>query len=263
DNGFCTSQCRLNYCGDGHLFVGWELCDNGVANSDFYGSTCGEQCTPAPRCGDHIVQAAEGEECDLGPDNGGLKGDEQGILCEATCRSKSLRAFVTSEAFGGDLGGLDGADKKCRDAAMTAGLGEAYRFHAYLSTPDFSANDRFPGPMAEPLPYILLTGKKLADSHAKLLYEGPLGEGLSVTELGESLYDTAVATNTSPSGKSYSPDQHCLAWTSADPLLKARYGFTFPSDPGQLAGWASNGEWVSKSFVGCKDPILHLYCLEI
>lgn len=263
DNAFCTTQCQLNYCGDGNLFVGWELCDEGGANSDSYGSACGEQCTPSPRCGDHIVQAAEGEECDLGPDNGGPKGDEQGILCEDSCRSKSLRAFVTSQAYTGDLGGLDGADKKCRDAAEAAKLEEPHRFHAYLSTPDFSANDRFPGPLAEPLPYILVTGKKLADSHAKLLEEGPLGEGLSITEHGTSLHDQYVATNTAPSGNSYSPDQHCLAWTSADPLLAARVGLTFPSDPDDLQAWLSNGQWIGKKSVGCMKLWLHLYCLEI
>ncbi len=263
DNNFCTTTCQLNYCGDGHLFLGWELCDEGEANSDSYGNSCSDTCTPAPRCGDHIVQVEAGEECDIGVNNGGPMGDEQGILCEASCRSKSLRAFVTSQAFTGDLGGLPGADQKCRDAATVAGLPEPYRFYAYLSTPDVSANDRFPGPMAEPLPYVLVTGKKLADSHTKLLYEGPQGEGLSITELGTSLYDLYVATNTSFSGNSYSPDQHCLAWTSTDPLLKVRVGLTFPSDPGKLQAWVSNGEWVSKLTLGCTKPVLHLYCLEI
>jgi len=258
-----TRVCKLNFCGDGKLFIGWELCDSGNANSDIYGSTCSAQCTPASRCGDHIVQAEEGEECDLGADNGGPRGDEQGIQCEATCRSKSLRAFVTSQAFSGNLGGLYGADKKCRDAAAAVGLVEAYRFHAYLSTPDFSANDRFPGPAAEPLPYVLVTGKKLANSHAKLLGEGPLGEGLSVTELGTSVLNKHVATNTAPNGNSYSPDQHCLAWTSADPLLMARIGFTFPSDPDDLPAWVQGGQWISIGKYKCDKLELHLYCLEI
>jgi hypothetical protein len=263
DHAYCTSQCALNFCGDGHVFIGWELCDEGQANNDVYGSNCGTQCVPTARCGDHIVQADEGEECDLGPDNDGPVGDAQGILCEGSCRSKSLRAFVTSQAFSGNLGGLYGADKKCRDAAAAAGLGEPYRFHAYLSTPDFPANDRFPGPGAEPLPYVLVTGKKLADSHAKLLYQGPLDEGVSVTELGTSLYDELVATNTAPNGTSYSPDQHCLAWTSDDPLLKARVGLTFPSDPDDIPMWVQNGRWISAWTFTCDMPMYHLYCLEI
>jgi len=143
------------------------------------------------------------------------------------------------------------------------GLPESYRFHAYLSTPDFSANDRFPGPLAEPLPYVLVTGKKLADSHAKLLAEGPLGEGLSVTELGTSLYKGHVASNTAPSGNSYSPDQHCLAWTSADPLLAARIGLTFPIEPDDVPAWVQDGEWIGVVSRKCDKLEFHLYCLEI
>ncbi len=263
DNGFCTTKCALNFCGDGHVYVGWELCDEGDANSDAYGSSCGAQCEPAPRCGDHIIQAEEGEECDLGPDNGGLMGDEQGILCDSACASAALRAFVTSQAFNGDLGGLDGADMKCRAAATAAGLGDPHRFHAYLSTPGLSANDRFPGKQAAPLPYVLVTGKKLADSHAKLLAMGPLAEGLSVTELGTSVYNNDVASNTAPSGASYSPDQHCLGWTSADPLHKARVGLTFPVEPGDLPAWQNGGQWIDRITRDCKKGLFHLYCLEI
>ncbi len=262
DNAFCTESCQLNICGDGHVFVGWELCDQGVANSDVYGNDCNSQCIPGERCGDHILQP-EHEQCDLGADNDGPKGDEQGILCDASCDIQALRAFVTTQVFTGDLGGIEGADKKCRDAAMTAGLPQPYRFHAYLSTPDSPANDRFPGPAAEALPYVLVTGKKIADSHAALLFQGPLAEGISVTEGGASLYDARVATNTTPGGNSYAPDQHCTAWTTADPLLKVRVGLTFPADADDILAWSSNGWWVSDLTRQCNNPELHLYCFEI
>ncbi len=261
DNAFCTVDCLFNVCGDGNLFVGWELCDQGAANSDRYGSACGAQCSPGVFCGDHIIQPEE--ECDLGVNNGGAKGDEQGILCDASCTSQVLRAFVTSQAFTGDLGALAGADKKCRDAATAAGLPQPYRFHAYLSTPDSPANARFPGENSVPTPYVLVTGKKIADSHAKLLAEGPTGEGISVTESGTSIYGALVATNTSPSGTSFSMDQHCLAWTSAEPLLKARVGVTFPEDPADAKLWLTDGGWVGMLTLTCYKPVLHLYCLEI
>ena len=261
DNAFCTVDCLLNTCGDGKLFIGWELCDEGDANSDAYGSICDAQCAPGARCGDNILQPAE--QCDLGADNGGMKGDLQGILCDASCNRRALRAFVTSQAFTGDLGGLDGADDKCRDAASAAGLSQPHRFHAYLSTPSSSANDRFPGPMAETLPYVLVTGKKLSDSHAGLLTQGPQGEGLSVTEFGASLYERYVATNTDPDGSRHSPDQHCLAWTSADPLLKARVGLTYPSEPEDLPSWLAEGGWATWLTLKCEKLALHLYCLEI
>jgi hypothetical protein len=261
DNAFCTVDCLLNTCGDGLVFVGWELCDQGSSNNDAYGHACTTMCTPGARCGDHIVQPEE--ECDLGVDNGGKQGDEQGIMCDAACTTQALRAFVTSQAFSGNLGGIAGADKKCRDAATAAGLPEPYRFHAYLSTPDSPANDRFPGALAVPLPYVLVMGMKVADSHAKLLVEGPLAEGISVTELGVSIYDEIVATNTTPHGNTYSPDQHCLGWTSADPLLKARVGLTFPGDPGAKQDWLLDGQWIGRGTATCDKPYLHLYCLEI
>ena len=263
DNAFCTAHCLLNFCGDGHLLVGWEICDEGIANSDAYGSTCSAHCTPAPRCGDHIQQPEFDEQCDLGPDNGGPIGDEQGILCGPTCRIQALRAFVSSQAFSGNLSGLGGADNRCRDAASAAGLSQPHRFHAYLSTPDSPANARFPGPLAQPLPYILITGKKLADSHAALLAQGPLGEGLSVTELGTTLLNERVATNTAPNGSAFPGDHHCQAWTSADPEFEARTGITFPGDPGDWQPWLINGAWTSAFTRKCDKAELHLYCLEI
>lgn len=262
NNAFCTESCQLNTCGDGHVFVNWELCDQGAANSDAYGSACGSQCTPGARCGDHILQP-EHEQCDLGADNGAPKGDEQGIVCDASCDIQALRAFVTTQAFTGDLGGIEGADKKCRDAASAAGLALPYRFYAYLSTPDSPANARFPGPAAEARPYILVSGKKVADSHAALLLQGPLGEGFSVTESGASLYGARVATNTTPGGNSYAPDQHCMAWTAADPLLKVRVGLTFPANADDGQAWSSNAWWVSYFTLKCDKPLFHLYCLEI
>lgn len=263
DNAFCDTHCNLNTCGDGHVFVGWELCDEGLANSDSYGSTCSTQCTPAARCGDHVLQLEFGEQCDLGLDNGTNNGDAQGLRCDPSCRIKGLRAFVTSQVFDGALGGIAGADDRCRLAADAAGLPQPYRFHAYLSTPDSPANARFPGPLAEALPYILITGKKLADSHAALLAQGPLGEGLSVTELGTSILNEFVATNTAPSGKNFNTKDPCVGWTSADPLVETRVGLTYPNDPGDVQPWLIDGWWTSMLAKACNKTQFHLYCLEI
>jgi fibro-slime domain-containing protein len=50
-------------CGDG-IRTPDEACDNGAAqNTGAYGG-CNANCTWAPRCGDGVVQAAEGEQCD-------------------------------------------------------------------------------------------------------------------------------------------------------------------------------------------------------
>jgi hypothetical protein len=43
DEGACTSQCRINVCGDGIVFEGVEDCDDGEENGQAF---CSEDCTP-------------------------------------------------------------------------------------------------------------------------------------------------------------------------------------------------------------------------
>lgn len=262
DSRFCKSDCTLNVCGDGKLFVNWELCDEGPANSDAYGSLCGTQCKPGARCGDNLLQP-EFETCDLGLNNGGRKGDNQGILCDKSCRALQLRGFVTKSAFDGALGGPFGADLKCRSAAAAAGLIEPERFHAYLSTDDLDAKERFED-VAASWTYVLVTGKKFADNFAALIEAGPLGEGILVTEYGDTLYTESVATNTAPGGISFSPDQDCQGWTSADPAFKARVGLTaVPVNSPDADAWKDEQWWTGIKSWQCDKPYLHLYCLEI
>jgi hypothetical protein len=262
DTQFCTDNCTLNLCGDGKLFVGWELCDEGEANSDAYGSLCGEQCEPGARCGDHQLQP-EYETCDLGPNNGEDEGDEQGILCDLNCQALRLRAFITEDAFTGAMGGLFGADLKCRAAAEAAGLAQPERFHAYLSTGDVDASERFEE-VAASRPYVLVTGKKIADDFLTLIEAGPLGEGISITEKATTIYMKSVATNTAPGGLSYSPDQHCQGWTSADPAYEARTGLNgLPLDSPNAEAWKDQQWWTGAESWHCNKAIFHLYCLEL
>lgn len=262
DNGFCTKQCKINVCGDGKLFVGWELCDEGEANSDAYGSLCGSQCAPGVRCGDGKLQP-EFEGCDLGPNNGGPEGDEQGILCDANCRAQRLRGFVTEQTFSGDLGGPFGADGKCREAAQAAGLGEPERFYAYLSTGEVDAVKRFEK-VATSWPYVFVTGKKFADGFASLIEAGPLGEGISITEDGTPLFKANVATNTKPGGVRFSADQHCQGWTSADVASAGRVGVNaVPEDEPEWSAWKELLAWTGALSRNCSKSEFHLYCLEI
>jgi len=262
DTRFCKEDCTLNVCGDGKLFVGWELCDEGAANSDEYGSLCGTQCEPGARCGDSKLQA-EFETCDLGPNNGGMKGDAQGILCDASCRAQQLRGFVTKDAYTGELGGLYGADLKCRAAAKAAGLADPERFHAYLSTGTIDAKDRFEK-VATLWPFVLVTGKKFADNFAALIEAGPLGGGILVTEDGNTLYEGHVGTNTAPGGLSFSPDQHCQGWTSMNADFKGRVGITaLPDDSPDAEAWKDEQWWTGIKYWHCNKAFFHLYCLEI
>ena len=83
--GGCTSDCRIAgpYCGDG-VHNGVEQCDLGARfNTMTYGSHdgCASDCTYPHFCGDAVVDADDGESCDLGPNNG-----MEGSPCALHCR---------------------------------------------------------------------------------------------------------------------------------------------------------------------------------
>ena len=74
----CTSV-----CGDG-IKTRTEACDDGSAkNTGGYGK-CNADCTLGPRCGDGILQADQGEQCD---DGNLVNGDG----CSATCKKSGGR----------------------------------------------------------------------------------------------------------------------------------------------------------------------------
>ncbi len=75
--GGCSTQCKLGpFCGDGTTNAP-EQCDNGRNNGATYGeSGCTVGCTLPHFCGDGIVDATQGEACDLGTDNGGAQCDK-------------------------------------------------------------------------------------------------------------------------------------------------------------------------------------------
>lgn len=254
---FCTEQCQINVCGDGLKFEGVELCDEGAANSSSYGHYCGADCTPGKFCGDGLIQTDEGEECDVIGD-----ADDVDVACDM-CLLVALRGFVTRDAFTGDLGGLEGADEKCRAAALAAGLVRPEAFHAVLSTGTLSANKRFEDLLGDPLPLLLVGGKKFADSYPALMTTGPGDAGISADELGLQLLETYVATNTSPNGESATPDQDCAGWTSSSKNLFGLTGYNAlgQDDPG-LQSWRDEGWWIEKKPWSCDSTWFHLYCLE-
>jgi cysteine-rich repeat protein len=78
----CTTHCRFAVCGDG-VVNGLEQCDDGFEqNVTTYGnmSGCAPSCTFPHFCGDGILDDAEGEQCDLGADNG------SGSYCTRNCK---------------------------------------------------------------------------------------------------------------------------------------------------------------------------------
>ena len=82
--GGCTAECKYGpYCGDG-VMNGDEKCDLGSReNNKTYGEKegCAPGCKFPHYCGDAMVDEAEGEQCDLGPNNGGA-----GVPCTTDCK---------------------------------------------------------------------------------------------------------------------------------------------------------------------------------
>jgi fibro-slime domain-containing protein len=78
-NGFVTVQSTCtSHCGDG-IVAGQEECDDGD-NPGGYGQ-CQADCTRGPRCGDGVLQASAGEECD----DGNLNDSD---ICSSLCEDK-------------------------------------------------------------------------------------------------------------------------------------------------------------------------------
>ncbi|MFY0531633.1 hypothetical protein [Nannocystis pusilla] len=89
------------------------------------------------------------------------------------------RAFLTSEVFGAQLGGIEGADAKCQAAADAAGLGGTFR--AWISTPTSSPSASF---VQSAEPYVRIDGVQIAESWVWLI-DGDLDAPLEVDEWGE------------------------------------------------------------------------------
>lgn len=257
DAGACTDACALNVCGDGLVHAGVELCDDGGANSDLYGHTCNTVCGFGRRCGDGIVQADEGEECEPNADD-----DGQSQKCTKECRLEAYRGFITSTTYSGDLGGLDGADAACRARAEAGGLVPSDKFRAFLSSADVSANDRFVDKIGDPRPYVLPGGMQFAGSYTELVTSGPGDVGISIDEFGESLVGAPVATNTTPDGNVAAPETSCASWLSASADLVAGLGLNAPTAADDVAVWQASGWWANWIMRPCNEAYFHLYCLE-
>ncbi len=168
DTDSCTSLCQLAVCGDGFVQAGVEACDT-MGSSE----TCDGDCTQA-ECGDGFTNPAAGEECDDG-DNSSLDN------CYPTCTAPTMRIFVTSELYWGDLGGLAGADAKCQSLADKAGL--TGTFKAWLGTFEVPAIDRL---YQSPGRYKRVDGVVVADNFEQLM-NGPLQAHVTIAETGESI----------------------------------------------------------------------------
>ncbi len=260
DTGYCRADCQLGVCGDGFVFAGLEQCDAGDRPSEAYGQ-CDASCT-LNRCGDGHLDPGF-EECDDGADNGVGGGRGRLAGCDLDCGFAGRRLFISSQTFDGDLGTRAGADLACQNLAKAAKYKHPDRFRALLADAevgpaDFVADD--PGGR----PFILPSGLILAADYPALIAGGP-GDGVVMTETGETLHAAKVWTNLNVAGTAYLKDaaSTCAGWSSADLTKTARVGLNAPppGDAAALAEWKAGKQWLSYITKPCKN--LHrLYCVE-
>lgn len=192
-------------------------------------------------CGDG--QLDEGEECDDGQLAEG---------CSSSCKLYR-HVFVTSQVFTGDLGGLEGADAKCQEAAADGQLPGTYR--AWLSSSTESPKNRF---VHSTIPYRLLDDKEIASGWNDLV-DGSLAAGINVSE-----------EKSAPGKGTHScmPSSLSIVWTSTNDAgapVGAQYSC---NDWKGLSGNGSAGvagsadfTWTSNCLPTCSDQAA-LYCFE-
>jgi hypothetical protein len=149
----------------------------------------------------------------------------------------------SQDGFGGDLGGLAGADAICSKAAADAGVtGKTWRafLSAYNGGTPIHAIDRIgPGPWYD------RTGRLVASDRAGLLLQRPAGDsaiasdlpdetGFGIKRLGDS-HDVMTGSNTMGQLDGTSAAATCNDWTSAvgpGSENKVRCGHSWPANSG-------------------------------
>ena len=210
-----------------------------TSGPDTFGSSSSSSTTdvPAPICGDGVV---EGDEtCDDGndvPDDG----------CQYCAKDSTV--FVSSEVYKGfAIGGLYGADQRCRSLAAKAGLSRFDTYRAWLSTPGMAAADRLIHSAGR---YKLVNGLIVAAGWEALI-TAPLKNPIMVDEYSQT-QDYVAWTGTLASGQAAPGSSFCGEWDDGSGMtLFGGAGFTTSVD----------ATWSFFEDVECGTD-LHLYCFE-
>jgi hypothetical protein len=175
-------------------------------------------------------------------------------------------AFVTSQVYTGNLGGIAGADAKCQMLAGAAHLTGS--FQAWLGNATVSASSRL---AHATLPYLLVDGTMVAKDWNGLT-SGRLIHAIDQTELGTAalggtntgcFYDSAVGllvwTNALPDGAIANTNMTNSCgnnWNTAGPT---DFGGPF-GDVGLLG--ATDAQWTDACQSARCENTSPLYCLE-
>jgi hypothetical protein len=141
-------------------------------------------------------------------------------------RQNNVTFFITSTGpgKGGDLGGLEGADRQCQLLAQAVGAGNR-SWRAYLSTsaadgkPAVSARDRIgSGPWQNAKGVVIARDINELHGTNKINKETALNEkGETVNARGDKPNMHDILTGSQPDGRAFSGDQDmtCRNWTSS------------------------------------------------
>jgi hypothetical protein len=165
------------------------------------------------------------------------------VIVEAEFTDRPNRAFVTSAAFDGAIGGASAADQRCSESATSAGLDGTWV--AYVSDGiDRNAVDLLAGSRG----WIRTDGAPIADSPTQFV-NGPLAFVPRLDEFGDDLQDVLVYTG-SMNGVMVDAS-HCLGWTSND-----------PANAGAVIGTEWGSTFATWAFPQPCDALHHLLCVE-
>lgn len=175
-------------------------------------------------------------------------GTRTSMLCQSASRVARLpvqgtgkRFFVSREEWPGDLGGLSGADSRCRDVAADAGLTSPVSFRAFLGVGLVDAAARF----RDGGPWSTRDGR-LAFRNGASFATTPI-IGLDRDEFSEPIDGGVLWTGSSTWLTATGAD--CAGWTST-------------SDGGSVGVvGATDAWWINAATRDCSKSA-HLLCLE-
>jgi hypothetical protein len=180
-----------------------------------------------------------------------------GAVCASvtTATAQSKTVFITSVIYPGTLGGLSGADARCNERAVAAGLAGNYK--AWLSDSTGSPNTRFTRNTG---PYLRTDGVQIASGYTDLT-DGSLAASINIDEFGvpipggERILGAAWTYTLGNGDPTLDPAlSDCQDWTSGSPFQG------FKGSP-----YATDSCWTTGCFAAsfnCGSQGARLYCME-
>ena len=181
---------------------------------------------------------------------------EDALDGEPTSGPDNWLAFITSETYTGDLGGVEGADENCNVLASEYGLQDAgdNNFMAWLSDSDVESSpiNRFPN-VGTSQPFVRTDDVRIAEDWEELT-SANLRSAIALNE-NEQPQSGKSWTSTVADGNFAGPfpqSVNCIDWTDDTADITGMRGDTGNTDQ----SWSFTGQSTC-------DEELHLYCFQV